>query len=150
MNNGGRVICPAGRGFIPFEQGSGLPDGLLERTIALGVGTAPGGVAQWRNDFPFPVMPQQARLVLETASSGAGTVTIGKAANIGSLPSAAFAAGVNVNTTGVYNTLSAATVGSGAVVAPGEAITVSQDSGSVAGLAGYLELTLIPLGLVNN
>lgn len=144
-----RVICPPDRGFLPFEQGTGLPVGKLIRTIPLQAVATPGGVAHWRNDFPFPVSVKQARLVLLAASGSAGTVTVGKAANIGSLPSTAFSSLLSVNVATVYNTLSGTGARpSGELVAPGEAVTVSQDGGTVAGINGYLELELLPLGQV--
>lgn len=159
MSNAGRVLCPSQKGFLPFIQGPGLAAGDL--TIQIPLATQAGGtpdnttagVASWTNNIGMAVQVRAMRMVITTPASVGATITAGKAANGGSLPSSAYTAALAVTAAGVRNIWgfsSSSVAGEVIRLLPGEAITVSRDGGDVTALRGFLVLTLVPLSAVRN
>jgi hypothetical protein len=159
MSNAGRVLCPSQNGFLPFTQGPGLAAGDL--TIQIPLGTQAGGtpdnttagVASWTNSLGMAVQVRAMRLVIVTPAAAGATITAGKAANGGSLPSSAYTSTLAVTAAGVRNIWgfsSASVAGEVIRLQPGEAVTVSRDGGDVTALRGFLVLTLVPLSAVRN
>lgn len=159
MSNAGRVICPPGKNFAAYRTLSGTA--ASDFTFQVPFGTQAGGtpdnttagVASWTNTLGVPVMVDAVRLVIETPSAAGGTITAGKAANGGSLPSAAYAATLAVSTAGVRNFAAwSSTSVAGEVIRllPGEAVTVSRDGGDVTALRGRMILTIVPLQAIRN
>jgi len=148
---GGYTLTPAGVPFLPYAQGSGLPRGTFLVVLPLTASNAAGGVAGWRNPFPFNVVPKQTTLIPTTASAGASTVQVGKAPNLTSNPTTNYGAAANTGVaTSNYNGFNGATTSSAQTVGPGECITAGMASGDVTGLTGWLVLQLEPKGSVRN
>lgn len=144
----GRVGTPAGKDFLAFDVGSGLPVTRIEETIPLVANNAAGQVANWSNPFPFPVAVEGFTVYAQTASAGACTVSGGVAANAQTL-SNGILSGQSVAATGRFNGTIPATI-AGSTVGVGQAVTLSVASGASAGLTGWLRLSLMPLGIVRN
>ena len=146
--NTGRIAAPSGKGFIAYDAMTGYPVSSLSQLLPLVANDAAGQIANWTNPFPFPVLIESANLVVLTASTGACTVSTGIAANA-QTSSSNMAASTNVNATLVGNLAAGITLAS-RVVNPGEAVTVSRATGASAGLVGWFDLRLKPLGIVRN
>lgn len=146
----GRISCPVPQGFLAYDGITGFPVTPFRRIIPLVASAADGGVAGWRNDFPFTVEAQQARLVVRTASTGASTVNVGRAASLAAAPTTVYGSAANTGVAGVKNVITGTTVPSTYRLAPGECITVSQATGDTTGVAGWLWVEVTPLGSVRN
>lgn len=144
----GRFAAPSGKGFIAYDADTGLPVSALTQLLPLVANDAAGQIANWTNNFPFPVLIEGATLVVLTASTGACTVNIGIAANA-KTSSSNMAAGTSIAATLVGNLATGVTLAN-RVVNPGEAITISRASGASAGVVGWFDLRLKPLGIVRN
>jgi hypothetical protein len=124
---------------------SGYSNGAYRADLA--TGTTAGGVLALKNPFGKDVYLTFLALELTTASSGAGTVDAGIAAN-GTTSADNLIDGASVNATGVLtNAANAGTNGkTGQKWAKDQYLTISQASGAVAGLVGRAIIRAVPLG----
>lgn len=148
----GRLAVPDNRGWLPYQTLTGFPAGEFDVYAPLAASDAGGGVYAWANPFPFAVMVSWLQVIVTTGSSGVGTFSAGVAANTSTL-SATLLSGINSQT--VQASVSAlpatnSTVFTQQVVAAGQALTISRASGAMAGLTGWVQFSVLPLGNVIN
>jgi len=126
--------------FGGSSSGDGFVGVLAFRRPLAAVGTA-GGVAAIANPVGRNVLISRAQLLINTATAGACTVSVGTAAN-GTTLSANLIDGANANAAAPvhYDNISnPGTLGKPSQLwGATQYVTVSQASGAIAGIAGYV------------
>lgn len=150
--NTGRVAAPSGKGFIPYDADTGYPVGPLEVIAPLVASDAPGQVFNWTNNFPFTVVVDQVNFLIETVSTGACTLQAGVVANAQTAGNGLITSAdpTILGLKGPAAAVFLATTTTIRTVAPGQAVTISMQTGATAGLTGWAILKLTPLGIVRN
>ncbi len=136
--------------FVPNQSLGDYMKDMLDGTkvvaVALGTGTAGGGVASWQNPEATPIIIRRAWVDVTTVATAAGTVSVGATPTSATTSSANLIDTLDVHSaTGVFDNLNSAGTNGKSIqkLAVGKWVTASQATGAVAGLAGnlYIEYT---------
>ena len=144
--SGGITVRDTNDNVLARMDDNGRP--VIVRKVALGVGTAGGGVFSWLNPEAGAIIVTKIELDVTTVATAAGTVSVGTTTVSATTSSANLIDTLDVHSaTGVFtNQVNGGTNGKTVQrLASGGWVTASQASGAVAGLVGnaYIHYHLV-------